>query len=257
MIVRRSEAELEKMHQANMLVVQVLDELSESLEPGMTTADLDRIAERSIRQAGAEPAFKGYRGFPATLCVSINDEVVHGIPSSKKVIREGDLVSLDLGSVVEGFYGDGAVTVAVGEISESLKKLIEVTETALYKGIEAMKVGNRVSDIGHAVQSYVEGQGFSVVRDFVGHGIGTALHEDPQVPNYGDPGKGPRLLSGMALAIEPMVNVGAHFVKTLADNWTVVTMDGSLSAHFERSVAVTEEGPWVLSRSHPAGGNGA
>ena len=210
MIVRRSEAELEKMHQANMLVVQVLDELSESLEPGMTTADLDRIAERSIRQAGAEPAFKGYRGFPATLCVSINDEVVHGIPSSKKVIREGDLVSLDLGSVVEGFYGDGAVTVAVGEISESLKKLIEVTETALYKGIEAMKVGNRVSDIGHAVQSYVESLGFSVVRDFVGHGIGTALHEDPQVPNYGDPGKGPRLLSGMALAIEPMVNVGAH-----------------------------------------------
>lgn len=257
MIVRRSEAELEKMHQANMLVVQVLDELSESLEPGMTTADLDRIAERSIRQAGAEPAFKGYRGFPATLCVSINDEVVHGIPSSKKVIREGDLVSLDLGSVVEGFYGDGAVTVAVGEISESLKKLIEVTETALYKGIEAMKVGNRVSDIGHAVQSYVESLGFSVVRDFVGHGIGTALHEDPQVPNYGDPGKGPRLLSGMALAIEPMVNVGAHFVKTLSDNWTVVTMDGSLSAHFERSVAVTEEGPWVLSGSHPAGGNGA
>jgi methionyl aminopeptidase len=257
MIVRRSEAELEKMHQANMLVVQVLDELSESLEPGMTTADLDRIAERSIRQAGAEPAFKGYRGFPATLCVSINDEVVHGIPSSKKVIREGDLVSMDLGSVVEGFYGDGAVTVAVGEISESLKKLIEVTETALYKGIEAMKVGNRVSDIGHAVQSYVESVGFSVVRDFVGHGIGTALHEDPQVPNYGDPGKGPRLLSGMALAIEPMVNVGAHFVKTLSDNWTVVTMDGSLSAHFERSVAVTEEGPWVLSRSHPAGGNGA
>jgi len=257
MIVRRSEAELEKMHQANMLVVQVLDELSESLEPGMTTADLDRIAERSIRQAGAEPAFKGYRGFPATLCVSINDEVVHGIPSSKKVIREGDLVSLDLGSVVEGFYGDGAVTVAVGEISESLKRLIEVTENALYKGIEAMKVGNRVSDIGHAVQSYVENQGFSVVRDFVGHGIGTALHEDPQVPNFGDPGKGPRLLPGMALAIEPMVNVGAHFVKTLSDNWTVVTMDGSLSAHFERSVAVTEEGPWVLNRSHPSGGNGA
>lgn len=257
MIVRRSAAELEKMHRANMLVVQVLDELSESLEPGLTTADLDRMAERSIRQAGAEPAFKGYRGFPATLCVSINDEVVHGIPSPKKTVREGDLVSLDLGAVVEGFYGDGATTVPVGEISESLKKLIEVTETALYKGIEAMKVGSRVSDIGHAVQSYVEGEGFSVVRDFVGHGIGTALHEDPQVPNYGDPGKGPRLLAGMALAIEPMVNVGAHFVKTLSDNWTVVTMDGSLSAHFERSVAVTDEGPWVLSRPHPSGGNGA
>ena len=257
MIVRRSEAELEKMHRANMLVLQVLDELSKSLQPGMTTADLDRMAERSIREAGAEPAFKGYRGFPATLCVSINDEVVHGIPSPKRVIREGDLVSLDLGSIVEGFYGDGAVTVAVGEISESLKRLIEVTETALYKGIEAMKVGNRISDIGHAVQTYVESQGFSVVRDFVGHGIGTALHEDPQVPNYGDPGKGPRLLPGMALAIEPMVNVGAHFVKTLSDNWTVVTMDGSFSAHFERSVAVTEEGPWVLSRPHPSGGNGA
>jgi methionyl aminopeptidase len=257
MIVRRSDAELEKMHQANMLVVQVLDELKKTLEPGMTTADLDRLAERSIRQAGAEPAFKGYRGFPATLCVSINDEVVHGIPSPKRVIKEGDLVSLDLGSVVEGFYGDGAVTVPVGEIPESLQKLIEVTETALHKGIEVMRVGNRVSDIGHAVQSYVEDQGFSVVRDFVGHGIGTALHEDPQVPNYGDPGKGPRLLPGMALAIEPMVNVGAHFVKTLSDNWTVVTMDGSLSAHFELSVAVTEAGPWVLSRPHPSGGNGA
>lgn len=257
MIVRRSDAELEKMHRANMLVVQVLDELKVSLKPGITTADLDRMAERSIRQAGAEPAFKGYRGFPATLCVSINDEVVHGIPSPKRVIREGDLVSLDLGTVVEGFYGDGAVTVAVGEISDSLRKLLEVTEVALYKGIEAMRVGNRVSDIGHAVQSYVESQGFSVVRDFVGHGIGTALHEDPQVPNYGDPGKGPRLLPGMALAIEPMVNVGAHFVKTLSDNWTVVTMDGSLSAHFERSVAVTEDGPWVLCRPHPSGGNGA
>jgi len=257
MITRRSESELQRMHQANMLVVQVLDELTEALEPGITTADLDRMAERSIRQAGAEPAFKGYRGFPATLCVSINDEVVHGIPSPKRVIREGDLVSLDLGTIVEGFYGDGAVTVPVGEISESLRKLIEVTEVALYKGIEAMKVGNRVSDIGHAVQSYVESQGFSVVRDFVGHGIGTALHEDPQVPNYGDPGKGPRLLPGMALAIEPMVNLGGHFVKTLSDNWTVVTMDGSLSAHFERSVAVTEDGPWVLSRPHPSGGNGA
>ncbi|HLE21639.1 MAG TPA: type I methionyl aminopeptidase [Vicinamibacteria bacterium] len=256
MIVRRSEAELEKMHQANVLVANVLEDLSQSLEPGMTTADLDRMAERSIRQAGAEPAFKGYRGFPATLCVSINDEVVHGIPSPKRVIREGDLVSLDLGSVVEGFYGDGAITVAVGEVSESLRRLLEVTETALDKGIEAVKVGNRVSDIGHAVQSYVESQGFSVVRDFVGHGIGTALHEDPQVPNYGEPGKGPRLLPGMALAIEPMVNVGAHFVKTLSDNWTVVTMDGSYSAHFERSVAVTENGPWILSRPHPSGGNG-
>ena len=256
MIVRRSEKELDKMHQANRLVVSVLEELTAALEPGITTEDLDQMAEKSIRKAGAEPAFKGYRGFPATLCVSINDEVVHGIPSPKRDVKEGDLVSLDLGSIVDGFYGDGAVTVAVGKISDSLSKLLEVTEAALYKGIDAMRVGNRISDIGHAVQSYVESQGFSVVRDFVGHGIGTALHEDPQVPNYGEPGKGPRLLPGMALAIEPMVNVGAHFVKTLADNWTVVTMDGSYSAHFERSVAVTENGPWVLSQPNPSGGNG-
>ncbi len=257
MIVRRSGNELETMHQANALVVSVLEELTEALEPGITTEDLDRQAEKSIRKAGAEPAFKGYRGFPATLCVSINDEVVHGIPSPERVIKDGELVSLDLGSIVDGFYGDGAVTVAVGKVSESLRKLLEVTEAALYKGIEAVRVGNRVSDIGHAVQSYVENQGFSVVRDFVGHGIGTALHEDPQVPNYGEPDKGPRLLPGMALAIEPMVNVGAHFVKTLSDNWTVVTMDGSHSAHFERSVAVTDNGPWVLNRPNPAGGSGA
>ena len=256
MIVRRSDNELAKMHQANALVVSVLGELTESLEPGMTTEELDRQAEKSIRKAGAEPAFKGYRGFPATLCVSLNDEVVHGIPSSERVVKDGDLVSLDLGTIVDGLYGDGAVTVAVGKVSESLRKLIKVTETALYKGIEAMRVGNRISDIGHAVQNYVEDQGFSVVRDFVGHGIGTALHEDPQVPNYGEPGKGPRLLPGMALAIEPMVNIGAHFVKTLSDNWTVVTMDGSYSAHFERSVAVTENGPWVLSQPNPTGDNG-
>jgi methionyl aminopeptidase len=257
MIVRRSETELQKMHQANVVVAQVLDELTAAIEPGVTTADLDKLAEDSIRRAGAKPAFKGYRGFPATLCVSVNEEVVHGIPSPKRTLREGDIVSLDLGSVVEGFYGDGAVTVPVGEVSDSLRRLLEVTETALYKGIDAMRVGNRVSDIGHAVQSYVESEGFSVVRDFVGHGIGTALHEDPQVPNYGEPGRGPRLMPGMALAIEPMVNVGQHFVKTLSDSWTVVTMDGSHSAHFERSVAVTENGPWILTRPHPSGGNGA
>ncbi len=257
MIVRRSETELQKMHQANVVVAQALDELTAAIEPGITTADLDKIAEDSIRKAGAKPAFKGYRGFPATLCVSVNEEVVHGIPSPKRTVREGDIVSLDLGSVVEGFYGDAAVTVPVGEVSDSLRRLLEVTETALYKGIDAMRVGHRVSDIGHAVQSYVESEGFSVVRDFVGHGIGTALHEDPQVPNYGEPGRGPRLMPGMALAIEPMVNVGQHFVKTLSDSWTVVTMDGSHSAHFERSVAVTENGPWILTRPHSSGGNGA
>ncbi len=257
MIVRKSKAELETMHRANVIVAQVLDRLKQSLEPGITTADLDRIAEEEIRKAGARPAFKGYRGFPATLCVSINDEVVHGIPSSRRAIREGDLVSLDLGTIVDGFYGDGAVTVAVGQVSPSLRRLLEVTEQALYRGIEQMRVGNRISDIGHAIQEYVESQGFSVVRDFVGHGVGTALHEEPQVPNYGEPGRGPRLQPGMVLAIEPMVNLGRHFVKILPDNWTVVTVDGAPSAHFEHSVAVTENGPWILSRPRPEDGNGA
>lgn len=257
MIVRKSEKELETMHRANALVEHTLGVLRDRLEPGITTAELDEIAEGEIRKAGAKPAFKGYRGFPATLCVSINDEVVHGIPSPKRVIRERDLVSMDLGTIVDGFYGDGAITVAVGEVDQPLAKLLEVTEKAMHRGIEAMRVGSRISDIGHAVQSYVESQGFSVVRDFVGHGIGTALHEEPQVPNYGEPGRGPRLQPGLVLAIEPMVNVGRHFVRILSDNWTVVTVDGSHSAHFEYSVAVTEDGPWILSRPRPAGGNGA
>jgi methionyl aminopeptidase len=256
MIVRRSPAELERMHQANLVVADVLSELKKAVRPGVTTAELDRLAEERVRQAGARPAFKGYRGFPASLCVSINHEVVHGIPSPKRALKEGDVVSLDFGAVVDGFYGDGAVTVAVGEVPAPVAKLLRVTEEALFRGIAAMKVDNRVGDIGHAVQSYVEGEGFSVVREYCGHGIGTALHEAPNVPNYGQPGRGPRLLPGMVLAIEPMVNLGTHRVRLLSDQWTVVTEDGGTSAHFELSVAVTEAGPWILTRPF-SGGNGA
>jgi methionyl aminopeptidase len=257
MIVRKSKAELERMHRANVLVSRVLEKLKGAIQPGVTTAALDALTEETIRDAGGIPAFKGYRGFPASLCVSINDEVVHGIPSSKRVIREGDIVSLDVGTVVDGFCGDGAITVPVGEVPEKIRRLLQVTEEALYKGIDEIRVGNRVSDIGHAIQVHVESRGFSVVRDFVGHGIGTRMHEEPQVPNYGDPGRGYRLLPGMVLAIEPMVNAGTHFVKVLSDNWTVVTTDGSFSAHFEHSVAVTDNGPWILSQPQSSGGNGA
>jgi methionyl aminopeptidase len=253
MVIRKSRTELETMHRANVLVARVLGRLKEAVQPGVSTAALDEIAEETIRSAGAVPAFKGYRGFPASLCVSINDEVVHGIPSRKRLVREGDIVSLDVGTVVDGFCGDGAVTVPVGDVSNETEKLLRVTEDALLKGIEQVRKGNRVSDIGHAVQSYVESQGFTVVRDFVGHGIGTQMHEEPQVPNYGEPGRGQRLLPGMVLAIEPMVNAGKHAVKVLSDNWTVVTLDGSYSAHFEHSVAVTDNGPWILSRPQPSG----
>ena len=258
MIVRRSQAELEKMHKANLLVNRVLGELEELIEPGITTAMLDDLAERIILKSGAKPAFKGYRGFPASLCVSINEEVVHGIPSKSRVLSEGDIVSLDLGTVVDGYYGDGAITVAVGKVSEGHHRLMSVTHEALDKAVAVVSAGNRIADIGHVVQKHVEAQGFSIVRDFVGHGIGTQLHEEPQIPNYEEPGRGRmRMFPGMVLAIEPMVNAGGYCVKTLSDKWTVVTMDGSYSAHFEHSVAVTENGPWVLSRSCPGGGNGA
>lgn len=257
MVIRKSRTELEKMHRANVLVAKVLRELKETIRPGVSTAEMDSLAEEMIRAEGATPAFKGYRGFPASLCVSINDEVVHGIPSRKRVLNDGDIVSLDVGTIVDGFCGDGAVTVPVGEITDEAKKLLDVTEKALKKGIEQVRHGNRVSDIGHAVQKYVEAYGFSVVRDFVGHGIGAQMHEEPQVPNYGEPGRGHRLLPGMVLAIEPMVNAGTHSVKVLPDQWTVVTMDGRYSAHFEHSVAVTENGPWILSQPQPTGDNGA
>ena len=247
MIHRRREKELAKMHEANAIVLHTLELLKDALEPGISTAELDRMAAASLEREGARSAFKGYRGFPATLCVSVNDEVVHGIPSKGRVLSEGDIVSMDFGAVVDGYYGDNAMTAGVGEISESCQRLLEVTEQAMYKGIEAMSAGNHVSDIGYAVQSHAERYGYSVVRDFVGHGIGRALHEDPPVPNYVQAGRDPRLTVGMCLAIEPMVNTGGHRVRTLSDRWTVVTADGGRSAHFERSVAITEDGPWILA----------
>jgi methionyl aminopeptidase len=246
-IRKRDDRELEKMHQANAIVLRILEVLTRALEPGITTAELDRIAAAEIAREGATPAFKGYRGFPANLCVSVNDEVVHGIPSPMRRLEGGDIVSLDLGAVVDGYFGDNAITAGVGEISKEVTKLLEVAEAAMYRGIERAMPGNRISDIGLAVSTYVERHGFSVVREFVGHGIGRALHEDPPVPNFVQAGRDPKLTAGMCLAIEPMVNSGERHVKTLSDRWTVVTMDGSSSAHFERSVAITDSGPWILA----------
>jgi methionyl aminopeptidase len=247
MIVCKSPAELEKMLASSQLVAQVLEALRPLAVPGASTMDIDREAERLVRAAGALPAFKGYRGFPGTICSSINDEVIHGIPSSARRLREGDVLSIDMGVKLNGFYGDSAVTVAVGKIAPEAQRLLDVTQEALARAIAVVQVGARVSDIGHAVQQYVESHGYSVVREFVGHGVGSQLHEEPQVPNYGAPGRGPRLAPGMTLAIEPMVNVGKPAVKVLSDGWTAVTVDGSLSAHFEHTVAVMPEGPWVLT----------
>ncbi|MGE5816083.1 MAG: type I methionyl aminopeptidase [Acidobacteriota bacterium] len=247
MIVCRSASELQRMRTANMLVAEILAELASEARPGVTTADLDRLAEKRVLEAGAVPAFKGYRGYPATLCASVNEEVVHGIPSDLRRLNEGDIISLDMGVLIDGFYGDSAVTVGVGTISEDATTLLTVTEEALYRGIDAARVGGRLSDIGHAIQEWVEEHGFSVVREFVGHGIGTKLHEEPQIPNYGQPGRGPRLAEGMVLAIEPMVNLGRAAVKVLPDGWTAITRDGSLSAHFEHTVAVTGDGPMILT----------
>jgi methionyl aminopeptidase len=246
-IVCRSAAELERMREAGRLVGEVLTELTAAVVPGVSTAELDEIAERRIRQAGATPAFKGYHGYPATICASINDEVIHGIPSGRRVLAEGDIISIDVGAALDGYYGDSAVTLPVGHVSEQAATLLRVTEESLYKAIEQARPGKRVSDIGHAVQRHVEAFGFSVVREFVGHGIGVRMHEEPQVPNYGEPGHGPRLAEGMVLAIEPMVNAGKPAVKVLADGWTAVTRDTSLSAHFEHTVAVTSGEPWILT----------
>jgi len=241
------------MRAAGRLVGQVLTALAAKVAPGVTTADLDAIAEGLIVDAGAIPAFKGYHGYPATICASVNDEVIHGIPSGKRVLEAGDVVSIDVGASLGGYYGDSAVTLPVGLVSEEAARLLRVTDESLYKAIDTVKPGGRVSDIGHAVQKHVEAHGFSVVREFVGHGIGTQLHEEPQVPNYGPPGRRQRLVAGMCLAIEPMINVGGPAVRVLEDGWTAVTEDGSLSAHFELSVAVTEEGPWILSEPYPYG----
>jgi methionyl aminopeptidase len=248
--VQRSWDELQKMHRASRIVVETLDALEAAAQPGVKTIELDRIARQRIEAAGAKPAFLGYRGYPATLCVAINEQVVHGIPDERR-LREGDIVGLDLGSIVDGFFGDAARTVAVGEVSPEAQRLMQVTREALLQAVAQCHPGKRVGDIGHAVQSHAEAHGYSVVREFVGHGIGTHLHEDPQVPNYGPPGRRERLRPGMCVAIEPMVNVGKADVRVLDDGWTAVTVDGSLSAHFEYSVAVTDAGPWILSEPYP------
>jgi len=247
-IVLKSDAELNKLYAANQIVARTLRLLSEKIEPGMTTAALDALAEQTIRAEGAEPAFKGYHGFPSALCISINEQVVHGIPGKRR-IKNGDVVSLDVGVLLDGFYGDAALTVPVGDIAPAARKLLRVTEESLYKGIEKAVPGGRLADISAAVQQHVEDHGFSVVRDFVGHGIGRSLHEDPQIPNFYSPAAfNPRLKAGMVLALEPMVNQGTHKVRVLHDGWTAVTQDGKLSAHYEHTVAVTAEGPWILSR---------
>jgi methionyl aminopeptidase len=245
-IICRSATEIERLARVNELVARVLAELKSLVVPGLTTADLDAVAERRLGEAGAEPAFKGYHGYPATICASVNEQVVHGIPSKRPLV-EGDIISIDMGAKLEGFYGDSAVTVAVGRVTEEANRLLSVTEGSLYEGLAAVKPGARVSDIGAAVQSHVEAHGFSVVREFVGHGIGTKLHEEPQIPNYGPAGRGPRLSEGMVLAVEPMVNFGKPAVKVLGDGWTAVTKDGSLSAHFEHTVVVTGNGCRILT----------
>ena len=246
MILYKSPAEIESLDRANALVVKILDALEDMVAPGVSTWELDRASEEMARKAGARPAFKGYRGFPGSLCASINEEVIHGIPSKKRALKDGDIVSLDFGVVLDGYYGDSARTVAVGEVPEETRRLMLVTREALDLGLAQARPGKRLSDIGHAVQSHVERSGFSVVREFVGHGIGSSLHEDPQVPNFGAPGKGKKLMPGMVLAIEPMINAGKCGVKMDADGWTARTEDGSLSAHFEYSVAVVPTGARVL-----------
>jgi methionyl aminopeptidase len=252
MITLKTPQDIEIMRAANLIVAEVLAELRRHVRPGVTTADLDRIAERMTYERGAVPAFKGYevagRVFPASVCTSINDEIVHGVPSEQRVLRAGDIIGLDFGVRYQGFYGDAAVTVAVGEADAEAQRLMETTREALWAGIDQVKVGNRLGEVSAAIQERVEREGFSVVRDFVGHGIGRRLHEEPQVPNYGQRDRGVRLREGMVLAIEPMVNVGVPEVMIKQDGWTAVTRDGRRSAHFEHSVAVTADGPFVLSQ---------
>ncbi|MCY3824788.1 MAG: type I methionyl aminopeptidase [Nitrospinae bacterium] len=245
-IILRSRKEIERLRASNRVVMSVMSELREAIRPGVTTLELDALAERIIREQGAVPAFKGYRGYQHTICASINEEVVHGVPSKKK-LEEGDIVSVDVGAKLYGYFGDHAVTFPVGKVDPEADKLLKCCEESLFKGIEQAKPGNRLFDISHAVQKHAEGAGFSVVRAYVGHGVGTNLHEEPQVPNFGEPGTGPELKAGMVLAIEPMLNMGVHDVKVLSDEWTVVTADEKLSAHFEHSVAITEDGPDILS----------
>ncbi len=246
MVIIRSQREIEQLKKSNVIVAEVFEKLRGLIKPGITTKELDQVAEEHILSRGARPAFKGYRGFPATLCISINDEVVHGIPGQRR-LKEGDIVSLDAGVNYLGYFGDAAITFPVGEVDAEGKRLLDVTEKALYIGIEKAKMGNRLFDISYAIQSWVESHGFSVVRDFVGHGIGRELHEEPQIPNFGTPHQGPRLGKGMVFALEPMVNEGTHEVRVLSDGWTVVTADGKRSAHFEHTIAITDDGAEILS----------
>ncbi|OLN32394.1 type I methionyl aminopeptidase [Desulfosporosinus metallidurans] len=247
MIKLKNASQIERMRKAGRIVAETLELMREHAKPGVTTLDLDRMAEKYIRSQGAIPTFKGYNGFPASLCTSVNEQVVHGIPSLR-CLESGDIISIDCGATLDGYVGDAAVTLPIGEVGEDIQKLLRVTEESLMIGIAQAKVGNRLYDVSHAVQTHVEANGFSVVRDYVGHGIGSAMHEDPQIPNFGKPGRGPRLEVGMALAIEPMVNMGTYEVQTLKDHWTVVTKDNRPSAHFEHTVAITENGLEILTR---------
>ncbi|MGL5820603.1 MAG: type I methionyl aminopeptidase [Sarcina sp.] len=246
MILIKNDLEISLMRKAGKIVGETLNLLEKNIRPGITTAELDRIAEEFITKQGAKPSFKGLYGFPASVCISVNNTVVHGIPGSY-ILKDGDIISVDCGAYIDGFHGDAARTFPVGNVSEQAQKLIDVTRDSFFKGIEKAQVGNRLTDISHAIQQYAEENGFSVVRDFVGHGIGRDVHESPNVPNFGKPGKGPKLVKGMALAIEPMLNIGKHNVKTLSDGWTVVTADGTLSAHYENTIAILPDGPEVLT----------
>jgi len=247
-IVRKSPTEIEQMRRSGRIVRQVLNHVKALVAPGVTTMDLEKAADKMIADLGAKPAFKGYYDYPCVLCTSVNEEIVHGIPSEKRALKAGDIVSIDCGVVFDGYYGDAAITVPVGDsLAAEVKKLLEVTEASLYKGIEQVKIGNTIGHVGSAIQKHVEAAGFSIVRDFVGHGIGTKLHEPPQIPNFGKKGQGAELSEGMVLAIEPMVNSGGPGTKVLGDKWTAVTLDGSYSAHFEHCVAVTKQGPMILT----------
>lgn len=249
MIVLKTAKEIEKMRKACIISAEALQVAGEAVKPGITTYEIDRIAYRYIKKQGAEPNFLNLYGFPATACISINDEVIHGIPSKTRVLEEGDIVSIDLGAKVDGYNGDNAATFAVGKISEEAKRLCDTTRESLYKGIEQAVAGNRIGDIAFAIQTYCEERGFSVVREYTGHGVGTKLHEDPSVPNYGTAGRGQRLLPGMTIAIEPMINMGKKEVKQLPDGWTVKTLDGKMSAHFEHTIAITSNGPLILTQA--------
>ena len=247
MIILKSKAEIELMREAGKIVADTHEVIKEAIIPGISTLELDKIAENNIRKYNAVPSFKGYGGFPGSICASINNKVVHGIPGSE-IVKEGDIISIDIGAYYKGYHADAAKTHGVGIISEENRKLIEVTKESFYEGIKFAKLGYRLSDISHAIQAHVEKHGFSVVRDLVGHGVGTELHEDPQVPNYGPPGKGPKLKEGMVIAIEPMINAGRYHVKTLLDGWTIVTIDGKNSAHYEHTIAITEDEPLILTK---------